>query len=150
MMKTRDIKPDDYEFFSKYARAEDVAECVSVSKKPLSDHIRIGKEMSVESFALVDSKDRPCALYGLIVDKEGFSVPWLLTTVFIDKHKLSFMKQVKKEVRRWYQKYGTLWLLTDLRYKGAVNLNLWVGFKQVGKNVRINGVDFGIFKYVED
>lgn len=149
-MKLREIRESDFEFFAKYARAEDVAECLSVSNKPLAEHIRIGKELSLESFALVDNKDRPCALYGLMRDASGHYVPWLLTTVFVDKHKLSFMKQTQKEVRRWYQKYGKLWLLTDLRYEGAVKLNLWVGFKQLGKPILINSVKFGLFVYDEE
>lgn len=149
-MRTRAIEDADCDFFSKYARAEDVAECLSVTKLPLSEHIRVGRDNSQESYVLVDDHNRPCALYGIMLDKSGFNIPWLLTTVFVEKHKLSFMKEVHKVVKKWYKKYGPLWLLTDLRYERAIKLNLWVGFKRVGEPVSVNGVDFGLFKFSGD
>lgn len=145
-MRVREIKPEDAEFFSKYARAEDAAECVSVTRLPLADHIRISHKNSIESFCFVDDKDRPLALYGVIEEKK-FHYSWLLTTVFVEEHKLSFMKEVRKTVKKWYNKYGPLFVVTDLRYKRAVQLNEWAGFKKVGHNVSINGVDFGIFRF---
>lgn len=145
-MKIRPITKEDELFFSKYARAEDVAECLSVSRVPLKDHIRISREMSSESYCLVDDKNRPVALYG-VIEREKFCSAWLLTTVFVEDHKLSFMKEVRSKVKKWYNKYGDLWLATDLRYERAIKLNYWAGFRRVGASVSINGVDFGIFKF---
>lgn len=146
-MKIRTICDSDCDFFAKYARAEDIAECLSVTKLPLSEHIRIGRNNSVESYVLVDEQDRPCALYGIMLDDRGFNITWLLTTVFVEDHKLSFMKEVRNRVKKWYKEYGDLFVVTDLRYKRALKLNEWAGFKKVGHNVSINGVDFGIFRF---
>lgn len=146
-MRTRAIEDADCDFFAKYARAGDVAECLSVTNLPLEEHIRIGRDNSQESYVYVDDNGNPCALYGIMLDKRGFNVPWLLTTVFVEKCKFSFMKEVHKVVKKWYKKYGTLWLLTDLRYERAIKLNLWVGFRMVGEPILVNGVRFGLFKY---
>lgn len=145
-MKIREIREEDAVFFSKYARAEDAAECMSVTRLPLEEHIRVSKKNSIESYCLVDEKDRPIALYGLIKDN-NFHYSWLLTTVFVEEHKLSFMKEVRNRVKKWYKEYGDLFVVTDLRYKRALQLNEWAGFKKVGHNVSINGVDFGIFRF---
>lgn len=145
-MKVREIRTEDYDFFAKHARQADIDECLAVSKMPLRDHIRVGVELSLESYCLVDNEDRPLALYGVIKDKECHYT-WLLTTEFIEEHKLSFMKQVRKNVKIWYNKYGRLCVLTDLRYTRAVKLNEWAGFYQVGDAININGVDFGCFCY---
>ena len=145
-MKIRPIYQSDEQFFSSYARAEDAAECMSVSKKPLQEHIKIGKEQSIECFCFADKLDRPIAMYGLI-QNEGRNFVWLLTTVFIEEHKLSFMKEVKRTVQKWYSKYGDLWLCTDMRYSKAIKLNLWAGFKRVGDVIKINGFDFGIYRF---
>ena len=145
-MKIREIRDEDGLFFAKYARAEDVAECLSVSKAPLEEHILKSYKYSVESYCFVDDKERPLALYGLIKDS-GIYFTWLLTTVFVEDHKLSFMKEVRNRVKKWYNKYGPLFVVTDLRYKRALQLNEWAGFKKVGHNVSINGVDFGIFRF---
>lgn len=143
-MNIREIRDGDEVFFARYARAEDVAECLSVSRCPLDEHITFAKKYSVESFCLADEKDRPLALYGIMKEKDFYSV-WLLTTVFVEEHKLSFMKQVRKQVKIWYNNFGPLYVITDLRYKRAVKLNEWAGFKRIGEDVKINGVDFGIF-----
>lgn len=145
-MKIREIKPGDAEFFSKYARVEDAAECMSVTRLPLEEHIRVSQKNSIESYCFTDDKDRPLALYGIINDN-NFYYSWLLTTVFVEDHKLSFMKEVRNRVKKWYNKYGPLFVVTDLRYKRALQLNEWAGFKKVGHNVSINGVDFGIFRF---
>lgn len=145
-MRTRQIKEKDYEFFSKYARAEDVAECLSVSNKPLADRIKFGKEVSLESFAFVDENDNACALYG-IYETGGVYCVWLLTTVFIEEHKLSFMKRLLKVVKKWYKVYGKLNVLADLRYERAIKLINWAGFKRVGEAISINGVDFGLYRF---
>lgn len=145
-MRIREIRPDDGLFFAKYARAEDVAECLSVSKEPLAEHILKTYKYCEESYCFVDDKDRPLALYGIIKDK-GYYFTWLLTTVFIEDHKLSFMKEVRKTVKKWYKKYGTLFVVTDLRYKRAIKLNEWAGFKRVGDSISINGTDFGIYRF---
>jgi len=143
-MIVRELKEEDAVFFAKYARASDVAECSSVSNIPLEEHIAIGKRHSLECYCLADESDRPVALFGIIKDENCYSV-WLLTTVFVEEHKLSFMKNVRKWVKIWYNKYGPLYVITDLRYKRAVKLNEWAGFKRVGEAIKINGVDFGVF-----
>lgn len=144
-MKVRAIRKEDGLFFAKYARAEDAAECLSVSRCPLEDHILKSYKNSVESYCMTDDENKPLALYGLLKEKDFYFV-WLLTTVFIEEHKLSFMKLVRKTVKKWYNKYGPLFVLTDLRYKRAVKLNEWAGFQKVGHNININCVDFGLFK----
>jgi len=143
-MTIREIQDGDEVFFAKYARAEDVAECLSVSKCPLEEHIAFSRKHSVESYCLVDEKNRPLALYGVIKEKDFYGV-WLLTTVFVEEYKLSFMKEVRNRVKIWYNKYGPLYVITDLRYKRAVKLNEWAGFKRIGEVVKINGLDFGVF-----
>lgn len=145
-MRIREIKEKDYEFFSDFARAEDVAECLSVSNKPLSDRIKFGKEVSIESYAFVDENDRANALYG-IYNVDGMYCVWLLTTVFIEEHKLSFMKTLSKVVKKWYKIYGKLYVLSDLRYERATKLIKWAGFEKVGDNITINGVDFGFYGF---
>lgn len=145
-MKIREIRQEDGLFFAKYARAEDVAECLSVSKDPLEEHILKSYKHSVESYCFVDNKNRPIALYGLIQDS-GIYFTWLLTTVFVEEHKLSFMKEVRKTVKKWYKEYGPLFVVTDLRYKRAIKLNEWAGFKRVGDSISINGTDFGIYRF---
>lgn len=145
-MRIREIKEKDYELFADFARAEDVAECLSVSNKPLAERIKYGKECSVESYAFVDDNDRACALYG-IYETCGVYCVWLLTTVFIEEHKLSFMKRLSKVVKKWYKVYGPLHVLTDLRYERAKKLINWAGFERVGENISINGVDFGLYRF---
>lgn len=146
-MKIRQIKDSDSLYFEQHARKEDKAECVSVSDVPLRDHIRISQEESIESFVYVDENDNPLALWGIMKRENIYSV-WLLTTEGIEKHKLSFMKKAKSEVKRLYKKYGQLWLLTDTRYERAIKLNEWCGFKLYGEPVFINDVEFRIYRYI--
>ena len=144
-MRTREIRELDYLYFERNAREGDVAECITVSPTiSLRDHIRISKEQSIESYAFVDNEDNPIALYGLM-QNNNLMVVWLLTTTLVEKHKLSFMKKAKKEVYRFFDKYGILWLITDSRYEQARKLNLWCGFREWGEPVFINDVEFRIY-----
>ena len=144
-MRTREIKELDYLYFERNAREGDIAECIAVSPtNRLRDHIRISKEQSLESYAYVDDEDNPIALYGLM-QNNNLMVVWLLTTTLVEKHKLSFMKKAKKEVYRFFDKYGILWLITDNRYEQAKQLNLWCGFREWGEPVFINDVEFRIY-----
>lgn len=145
-MKTREIKESDIVYFGKNAREEDKAECLTVRNIPLEEHIRIGKKESLECFSFVDDNDNPIALYGIVKNNDIYCV-WLLTTKETEKHKLSFMKTTKKEVVRFYKKYGILWLMTDSRYERAIKLNLWCGFREWGEPVFINDVKFRIYRF---
>ncbi|WP_428060255.1 hypothetical protein [Candidatus Avelusimicrobium stercoris] len=55
------------------------------------------------------------------------------------------MKTTRKEVYRFFDKYGILWLITDNRYEQAKQLNLWCGFREWGEPVFINDVEFRIY-----
>lgn len=144
-MRTREIRELDYLYFERNARKGDIAECITVSPTmSLRDHIRISKEQSIESYAYVDNEDNPIALYGLM-QNSNLMVVWLLTTKLVEKHKLSFMKKTRKEVYRFFDKYGILWLITDNRYEQAKKLNLWCGFREWGEPVFINDVEFRIY-----
>ena len=148
-MKFRQIEQKDKEFFAKYSRAEDAAECMSVTKLPLEEHIKIGVDNSIESYVWVDEQDRPCALFGLMQTVSG-NLCWLLTTVFIEEHKKSYMKEVCNFVKSWYNRYGDLLVTVDMRYKRAVRLIEWAGFKKAMEPITINGIDFGVYRFSGD
>lgn len=145
-MNIRAIKESDKSFFAEYAREEDKAECLSVTNLPLEERIRVGVENSVESYAFVDERDNPCALFGVMRNK-GASFCWLLTTILIEQHKKSYMKEVKRFVKEWYNKYGILFVIVDVRYERAIKLIEWCKFKRYGDSVYINSYEFRIYKY---
>lgn len=145
-MKIRAIKESDKSFFADYAREEDKAECLSVTNIPLEERIRIGVENSVESYAFVDDYDNPCALFGLMRNEDA-NLCWLLTTILIEQHKKEYMKEVKKFVKEWYNKYGKLFVIVDIRYERAIKLIEWCKFKRNGDGIFINNFEFRIYKY---
>lgn len=145
-MNIRAIKESDKSFFAEYAREEDKAECLSVTNLPLEERIRIGVENSIESYAFVDDRDNPCALFGIMKHNDS-GLCWLLTTILIEQHKKSYMKEVKRFVKEWYNKYGILFVIVDIRYDRAIKLIEWCRFKKYGDGVFINNYEFAIYVY---
>ena len=145
-MNIRQIKDTDYKYFSDNVRELDARECEAVSRRSPLEQLKVGIESSIEHSVLADKDDNPIAFGGIL--KQGdITCIWLLTTNLVETNKKTFMKYTKSEVKRCFEKYGILWIATDLRYEQALKLNEWCGFKRHDSNVFINNFEFAIYKY---
>ena len=137
------LKSEDVKYFTAHIRALDKREC-DIFDYTVSEHLLLSWKLSSEAKVLADREDNPIAFAGVIPQYEKNFI-WLLTTDLADIHKKEFVSFVKKQVEYAAKKYGKLSLLTDKRYKQALNLNEHMGFNFIKDEI----INKHIFAYYE-
>lgn len=93
-----------------------------------ADAILISLLHSTEKWVVVhDNKIE--AVFGVSwVPERQLAVPWFLGTDKIEDYSITFIRQSKKIVEDWLDRYGVLFNLVDSRHTASIRWLKWLGF----------------------
>lgn len=73
-------------------------------------------------------------------------IVWLFSTTHANEYKLSYLKAVKKLVKRALTVFPAgIFTVTSIKYREAIKLNLLLGFNLIQSNIMINGKEHHLF-----
>jgi hypothetical protein len=135
----------DVRYILEHLRADDLAETKSVyGENYIEENLKEIMETNFDVLmGVTENGERPVAMGGawhFEKDEEGVGVVWALCTDEIVNHKISFLREIKKEFKKYDQQYWFLYNFIHKNNSFAKNWLKWLGFnfnrpKPLGLNV---------------
>jgi len=87
-------------------------------------------------FTIVNPKNEPVGIFGVTDNGDGIGGIWALATDDLQKIQLAFLKECRKVIKVFNQKYRILWNYVDCRNQLHIKWLKWCGFKFINKTNR--------------
>lgn len=141
MLRRKDKTEKDVKYILDNLREDDIKECFASHGENWKE-IEFNEIMSSDSYIVIgiDKNDLPVCMGGICEKQNNEGVVWFLSTDEIKKHKISMLKELKKEFEKFDENFSITY---NFIYKNnfiAKNWLKWIGFKfdiphPVGMNV---------------
>ena len=124
---------DDVEYLAPRLRFEDKQEILAASGLTPYDALKKSFENSQICLTIVNPKDEPVGIFG-VVDLGGvIGGIWMLGTNNLAGIQIAFLKECKKVIQLLNKKYKILWNYVDCRNQLHIKWLKWCGFKFINK-----------------
>lgn len=131
MLRVRTARTDDAAALAPRLRAADLREIEGATGESPGSVLDAGLSESDPCFAIVDERDAPVALFGVVPDAAAPDVGliWLLAADELERHGLSFVRECGEWVAELQLRYRVLWNWVDARNRIHVRWLIWCGFE---------------------
>lgn len=130
-------------------RTEDISECQACGHTP-TEALARGYIFSDECYsAKVNGKTE--AMFGVSSTKQpdGFGAVWYLGSDESFKHPISLVREGRKQINKWLEKYRVLYNAVDKRNEKHIAWLKHIGFT-ISNPVNINGYEFYNFYKIKE
>lgn len=130
MIRVREAMPEDAEMIAPLLRADDAREVMRLGCGLPSGCIR--RAISGSRMAGVFYRgEEPLCVFGVadasVMDQET-GIPWLVGTLALSKCPRPFLRETRRWVSAWMERYSALTNYVDADYEKAIRWLRWLGF----------------------
>lgn len=134
-VSVRQVRMEDADYLAPKLRKADLQEIKAVSGEVPQIALERSIEWSDTCYAIVNEKDKPIALFGVIpdldIDSSGFV--WFLGSNELPKHSVTFLRHSKEWIDKLHQRFHRLWNYIDVRNEVHIRWLKWCGFTCLGR-----------------
>jgi len=133
MLHVRAARTEDVVALAPRLRVADLRELEGATGESPEVVLRAGVLESEPCFAIVDPRDTPVALFGVVPDALAPDVGllWLVAADELDRHPVSFVRACRGWVMQLQLRYRVLWNWVDARNGVHVRWLIWCGFELI-------------------
>lgn len=124
----RPMVPADAGIVASCARPADIEEMHACTGLPLTIVLQCGLQESLRAW-VIEHDGLPLAAVGDTLAGFGVGVPWMVTTVHIEKNPRGFLRASKALMSEAMQRHYQLTNYVDARNGDAIRWLEWLGFK---------------------
>lgn len=128
MITIRPLEADDIEAIASVARQADIEEMRDGSGLTIDQALRVGLSESLRSW-VVEHDGNLLAAAGDTMAGIGVGVPWMVTTVHVDRAQKAFLRASRAIVAEGMQRHQCMINYVDARNLVAIKWLAWLGFE---------------------
>lgn len=128
MTMIRPMVQSDIASVAACARAPDVEEMLASSGASIEQALAYGLEQSLRVW-VIEHDGLPLAAVGDTMAGIGIGVPWMVTTVHVERHARGFLRASKALLQEAMQRHYRLVNYVDDRNAAAIRWLRWLGFE---------------------
>lgn len=127
MILVRPMVDADINVIAAAARQADIEEMRDGAGVTVEQALRYGLDVSIKCSVIMDD-DVPLAALGDSMLSPGTGIPWLVSTVHIDRHARGFLRVCRPLLQDMLTRHDELINYIDVRNTGAIRWLKWLGF----------------------